>query len=185
MSLGGKAGFTAAIESEGVELSARQVSQGTQLALDPTLAPATKPDQPRRRGPNKRTKQVLELLKERGDMGPLDFLSRIYNAQPSELAREMGMETFNAKHMHEVKRMQVSAAIAALPYAEQKLPPLEEPEQNDRFIVIGDVDASTHHALGELGFSVDVGDDGKIEDIQTLSDVDYDVSHAEGSDDAE
>ena len=169
----------------------RDVSTGAQMALAPDLvAPeGTESERPRRRGPNRRTRDLQRLVEAKGLKSPVLWLAEFYNADLDDACAELRIDPESPKARLEVRRMQVSAAIAAQPYLDQKLPPMAEGEQAERFLIIGDVATEAQHALGELGFEVRWDDDGKAEVHQTLGsdDVSYTEvpSDAAGSDDDE
>jgi len=177
--VGEKAGIAAAIETVGV--GEAPAAGGEQLSMLPGDDEApTGAGERAARGPgrpagarNRRTKEMVDwLLRQRGLRSPLEVLVELANRDTRDLARELGAES-----LIDVVKLRVSAAVAALPYVEQKQPVAIEAEGSGGGIIQINLGASSDAPAG-LGLPL-----AKIEEIQDVSDDDLDLSDLEQSDD--
>ena len=136
------------------------VSEAEQLPLLPDMRPKPDPDRQEaevsgERGPgrppgarNKRTQKMVEYITNHYG-SPLDRLAQLYSADPAELAKK-----YKIKIEHALELMK-SAAVAALPYVEQKRPISVDIEGKGTFqLIIGDVGQGDLDQANEEGFSV-------------------------------
>jgi hypothetical protein len=114
--------------------------------------------------PNRSTVQLKRLLHARGYRDPVEFLSSLYTMGTRELAAALrpdqadkvpGKPTFDQQH--EILKLQIRAAEAALPYLHQKMPiAVEHSGDGQRPIII----LNDHHGLMQARGMV--ADDGTM-----------------------
>lgn len=152
---------------------------------------------PPKRGPgrppgsvNRTTLQLTKLMRAKGYRDPYEFLASIYSMPTSELARALSEPAAGDEEPVKVNRqaaadLQVKAAVAALPYAHQKMPiAIQHSGDGQRpVIIIHDGPAATTPGRVIEGETMSAHEAQDIEQYQGLSDGAPAGSHASPSHD--
>lgn len=178
-----KAGISAAIQAVGAGAAPEAGDAACQLSLlgpaggevadaEPVAAGERRAGRPRG-ARNRRTAEMVRYLTEaRGLKTPLEFLVEMFNEAPAEVARRMGL--FGAEGglaTAEAAKMQVQAAIAALPYMHAKQPvALQAVGKTAGMLILPGDDGAEAEAADDLGFDLVQDADGKWQAIQWVDD---------------
>jgi hypothetical protein len=164
-------GLKTAIDAAGGPGEAPAGAEQLSLLQRPAAAPGAPADGPRGAGRpsgsrNKRTLEWQRWFEATGEM-PLAFLAKTFRQDTAQLAQQLGCDQIEAL------KVQRDAAVACLPYVEQRLPlAVEDVSEGKRpIIVVGQMSQGQRsQAQSRFGFKL-AGGDGRGQQNQGVIDV--------------
>lgn len=128
---------------------------------------------------NRRTAEMLRYLYDvKGHKTPLEWLTELYSRPTAEVARAFGLDS-NA----EALKLQRDAAIACLPYGNQKQPiAVEAAGKTPIALVLPGEGGTAEEQASDLGFDLDLMPVENVQEKQGLSDAAPRQSDAQQSD---
>ena len=128
---------------------------------------------------NRRTAEMLAYLYGvRGHKTPLEWLTELYSRPTVEVAQAYGLDS-----MAEALKLQRDAAIACLPYGNQKQPiAVEAAGKTPIALVLPGEGGTAEEQAADMGFDLEILPNGNMQITQQLSDDDLAQSDAPQSD---
>lgn len=116
---------------------------------------------------NRRTSEMLAYLYgARGYKTPLEWLTELYSKPTAEVVRAYGLD-----NMADALKLQRDAAIACLPYGNQKQPmAVEAVGKTAGLLVLPGEGGTAEEQAEDMGFTLELMADGKAVAYQQLSD---------------